>query len=82
MAAGADAPAVPPVNPATTHAMPLVASQRIDPLLQRVMDRDIQTVLIHHCHQMAEIMAVVRPAFPDVKLPLMDHLMGQSPEDF
>jgi hypothetical protein len=82
MAAGTDGLAMAPIDASATHAMPLIAAQGIDAIIQRVMDGDIQTVLIHDRHDAAKIISVVRPAFSDVELPLVDHLMRQCLEDF
>jgi hypothetical protein len=82
MQAWTDGPTVPPVDTSTTDAMPLVAGQRINAVVQTVMDCDFQSVLIHHPHQVAEVISVVRPAFFDVKLPLMNHFVGYCLEHF
>jgi hypothetical protein len=44
-------------------------------------DRNAEPVTIHHVHLSAKIRPVIRTAFEDVELPLMDHFMRQRTEN-
>jgi hypothetical protein len=77
MVPGPDRSSLSLVGSATTKATPGVFRQLPNHMIQRVMDRDRQTALIHLTHLSREILPVVGPAFQHIELPLMNHLMRQ-----
>ncbi len=78
MASWLNAPALSLVNVPAVLAAPGILCQRGDFFAQRVVDRDPQPVLIHPGHHATKIGAMIRAAFQDIVLPLVNHFVRQG----
>lgn len=78
MAFWMNGPPMAPIARATANALPHILAQRQHLVVEGVPDRDPQRVTIDSLHHSAKIIPVVRAAFPDVELPLVDHLVGKG----
>ena len=77
MSSGLNAPALPPVDGAAVLAAPGIFGQSSYFFAEGVVDRDAETIFIHPCHHATKIQSVIRAAFQNIVLPLMDHFMRQ-----
>jgi hypothetical protein len=77
-----DRPALAPVQISALLAPPGIAGERIHFLVEGMIDRDSQPVLIHAMHHPPEIGAVIRPPLQNIVLPLMDDFMRERGDQF
>lgn len=71
-------PPMPSIPGPAPCALPGIFAERLDFILQGMADRDSERVPIDPHHHVVEILPMIRAAFPDIELPLVDHLMGQG----
>lgn len=78
-----DGPALAPVDATTLPASPGEFGESQHFFLQRMVERDRQrAVAIHLGHLAQEVLSMIRAAFQDIVLPLMDHFMGDGAAHF
>lgn len=76
-------PALAAVDAAALAAAPGEFREGLHFCLKRMVDRDSQfAVTIHLAHLAEKVRSVVRSAFEQVELPLMDHFMGEGADEF
>ena len=66
------------IDVSTPHATPSKLREDLNGLGQRMINRHIQPIGIHHVHEASKFPSMGRTAFLHVKLPLMNHFMGQG----
>jgi len=69
---------LPMIRHTTSNAFPGIAIQRINRLIQLMTNGNAQPCLIHSIHHFSKRWAMRGTTFPNIKLPLMNHLMGQG----
>ena len=65
------------IDVSTPHATPRKLREALNGLGQRMINRHVQPIGIHHVHEASKFPSMGRTAFLHVKLPLMNHFMGQ-----
>jgi hypothetical protein len=77
MMARTNSPALPGIGPSASLTFPSIFGQALYGIFEGVVNCDVQSLPIHLGHLAAKVCSMVRAAFEDVKLPLMNHLVGQ-----
>ena len=72
---------LPMVITAAFRTAPGVFGQRMDGLIQRVADRDPETVAVHDRHHSMKLGPVIRVPLQNIVLPLVNHLVRQRPDN-
>lgn len=65
------------IDVSTPHATPRKLREALNGLGQRMINRHVQPIGIHHVHEASKFPSMRRTAFLHVKLPLVNHFMGQ-----
>ena len=65
------------IDVSASYATPTKLRKDRNGLGQRMIHRHVQPIGIHHVHEASKFPSVGRTAFLHVKLPLMNHFMGQ-----
>lgn len=66
------------IDVSASHATPTKLRKDRNGIRQRMINRHVQPIGIHHVHEASKFPSVGRTAFLHVKLPLMNHFMGQD----